>query len=222
MSNKNSPDKVQAALRSASALSEKVEETKSAQVLEETSHVEQQAPESAVEQVTDTSVGAAVETQRPTTVPSTAFQQYDEVSPLAKSLVLQWDSYVTDANPLNRQTNASLTALQTRLVNLVGTTFNLESDDDFIVVFQRVMQLVRDNPNRVFGAESIFRGFSSLNLSDKRINALRFAIDALLTFAEPKGRKNALRYYNLQQSAGICRTTQARERFIAFITRISE
>lgn len=219
---KNNPDKVQAALRTAAQLSDKVDESKVEQTTVQDSHDTQLAPETALESVEEASVGAAVETQRPVANVNGSFDQYDEVSPLAKSLVLQWDAYVKAANPANRQTTTSLLALQTTLANLVTSTYNLDNDDDFIVVFGRVMQLVRDNPNRVFGAEAIFRGFSSLGLSDKKVNALRLAIDAILIFSDPAGRKNALRYYNLQQSASICRTMPARERFIGYITRISE
>ncbi|WBF04851.1 hypothetical protein [Erwinia phage vB_Ea277G] len=218
---KNNADKVQDLLRTSSDLSNQVAETQQQQDGEQTVHDTQVAAEVAVE-TTEASVGAAVETQRPVADANSAFTQYDEVSGLAKSLVLQWDKYVKDANPANRQTVSSLKSLQESLVNLVLTTFNLESDEDFVVVMGRLMGLVRENPNRVFGAEAIFRGFSHLNLSDKRINAIRFAIDCVLTFADPKGRKNALQYYNLQQSASVCRTTAARERLIGYITRISE
>ena len=218
---KNNADKLQESLRAATDLSTQVEETKSEQDGVQETHDNQVAPEVAVNEAA-ASVGAAVETQRPVAEANSAFKQYDEVSALAKSLVLQWDAYVDAANPANRQTDASLVSLQTSLVNLVTTTFNLETDEDFVVVMGRVMELVRINPNRVFGAEAIFRGFTRLNMSDKRINTIRFAVDCLLTFADPKGRKNALRYYNLQQSAGVCRTTAARERLIGYITRISE
>lgn len=220
-SNSKSADKVQEALRTASELSTQVDEAQTQQENAQLSHDQQLAAETAVETAA-TSVGAAVETVRPETVAESAFAQYDEVSGLSKSVVLQWEGYVQDANPAKRQTLSSLKTLQTTLANLITTTFNLEDDNDFVVVMGRLMQLVRDNQFNVFGAENIFRGFSSLNLSDKRINALRHAMDAVLTFSDPNGRKNALRYYNLQQSTTICRTVPARERFIGYITRISE
>lgn len=221
MSNKNSPDKLQSALQSATELSKQADEQVLSQNSEQQDFNEQAQPELTVEN-TDPSVGAVIETSRPQLDTSKTFEQYDAVSPQAKSLVLQWDAYVTDANPANSQTLASLKLLQTRLATMVTSTFNLESDEDFIVVAGRVMELIRANQNNVFGGDNVMRGFSSLDLSDKRVNQVRFALDALLTFADPKGRKNALRYYNLQQSAGICRTSAGRERLIAYITRISE
>lgn len=213
----SNPDKVNEALRQAKLASQSLDTAKA----ENQSAINEHVSEDKVEAKSSVSpsVGATRETRTP--AQSDVYQPLRKSDPLAQSLIAQFDSYVADVQPNRSQTVASSKANRTRLINLLTTTINLEDDGTFITVMTRFLEVIEQNPGGVFNFDSVYSGLSAQPGSDSHLDKVRFTIDLFLTFADPVGRAHAIKFYNVQQSAGLAKTSAARERLIAYITRIS-
>lgn len=218
----SSTDKINDALRAAAQKSDATSEATDKQV-----EVDRQAAEkkdnvssSASSDSQDGSVGNSRETQTRST-PTDVFSAYAKDSGASKALIAQWQAYESDAAPTVRQTPATIKAVQTKLVDLISQTVNLDDDQDFIAVSQRLMTLMRENKKGTFGLGVLYRSLTVLGTTDRTVNNARFALDCYLEFSNVQNRQNAGRVYNLQQSAMLAKTVEKRERFIAYFTRIS-
>lgn len=140
-------------------------------------------------------------------------------SPVALTIIAQWDSYIQDAASNKAQTARSATALRDRLINLLTTTVNLAENKDYVQVSNYLLKEIVSNKTGSFTLSMVHRGFSEL--PGTTANKPRFALDAYLCFADPATRSAHIGPYNLQNAAQLARTPELRDRFVAYFNRIS-
>ncbi len=218
----SSTDKINDALRSAAQKSDATSDAtdKQAELDRQAAEKKDNVSSNASSDSQDGSVGNSRETQK-RSENTDVFGAYTKDSSASKALIAQWQAYEAEAAPSVRQTPASIKVVQTTLVDLIAQTVNLEDDQDFIAVSQRLMTLMRENKKGSFGLAYLYRSLTVLGTTDRTVNNARFALDCYLEFSNVQNRQNAGRVYNLQQSAMLARTVEKRERFIAYFTRIS-
>lgn len=140
-------------------------------------------------------------------------------SPLALTLIAQWDSYIQDAAANKSQTPRTVAQLRDRLINLLTITVNAQDNRDFMQVSNYLLKEIQANRTGAFNLSMVHRGFGEL--PGATANKPRFALDAYLCFADPQGRAQNIAQYNIVNSAQLANTSELRDRFVAYFNRIS-